>query len=241
MDKKYAIELYYGYEEGECGIYHSFRALEPGHAVNEDLIAKDLAEQLDCVPEDDRFNHNSMYIDLPVSLVEKIQQDAVRAYLAGKYVEPEELPKNTRIVYRYTDASNYHARNEAVLKGVLTDEQKQVILGCLDGGEFFIPGAVGLDVELPWEFVPQDDHPFWMIDVDSFEETLQKPTVNVTLEAFVQAFVDNKDRWEQLGVEYVAQFEEDFEGGVDEVISSAVEKSGSAAGKSEADRDIDLS
>ena len=50
----YQIKLYYGYEENECGIYHSFRAEDPDVKVDSDEIARDLAEQLkDCILGDE--------------------------------------------------------------------------------------------------------------------------------------------------------------------------------------------
>ena len=85
---KYKVNLFYGYEEGECGIYHAFKAVDPDGDHDDDQIGAELAEQLDCKPEDDRFDYNSMYINLPESLIKRIQQDAVREHcekmLAGR-------------------------------------------------------------------------------------------------------------------------------------------------------------
>ena len=97
---------------------------------------------------------------------------------------------NSKISYSYCDASNYKAHNECVINGLLSDEQRQTILNCLYEGEFFVPGAVGLDVELPWEYNPQDDHPYWTIDEDSFDETSQHPTVNISADALVRALYE---------------------------------------------------
>lgn len=213
----YMIDLYYGYEEGNYGVSLDFIAVDPKVTVDSDDIANRLAESLDVAPDDYHFNYNSCSLELPESLIARIKEDAIKDYLAKGTFE-----KNSKIVYRYTDASNYHSRNEAVLHGVLTPERKQVILSCLNEGEFFIPGVVGLDVELPWEFDPQDDHPFWALDEDSFEETTRKPTVNITPEEFVRAFEENRDKWEQLGVEYVSQFEEEYdEKPLEEVLGDA--------------------
>ena len=66
MEKKYQVELYYGYVEGECGIYHAFKAVAPEAMANDDLMAEELAERLHCTLEDmdsGRFNYNSMYLD----------------------------------------------------------------------------------------------------------------------------------------------------------------------------------
>lgn len=147
--------------------------------------------------------------------------------------------KNTLVCYRYTDASNYHARNEAIICGILTSEQKRVILDCLDPDGLFVPGAVGLDVELPWEFDPQDDHPFWSLDEDSFEETSQRPTVNISADAFVRAFVENKDRWEELGVVYMPDYEEEY-GSVDVAAMIDEAKNRCAKQSAHSDKDIEL-
>lgn len=75
----YQINLYYGYEENECGIFHSFQAESPDAKVDTDEMRKALAEQLDVEADDDRFNWGSMYINLPESVVAKIQADTIRA------------------------------------------------------------------------------------------------------------------------------------------------------------------
>lgn len=83
-EKTYQALLYYGIEENEseCSIFHAFRAEDPAEPHDDDAIAEDLASQLDCEPDDDCFQCRSMYINLPDSLVKKIQQDAVTAFLA---------------------------------------------------------------------------------------------------------------------------------------------------------------
>lgn len=80
----YQIKLYYGYEEHESGIFHAFQATNPDEEVDSNAIGRDLAEQLDREPDDDCFNWDSMYVDLPDSVVVKIKADAVKEYLAGK-------------------------------------------------------------------------------------------------------------------------------------------------------------
>ena len=78
--KKYQINLFYGYEEGECGIYHAFEAADPDAEINEDAMEKRLAEMLQVEPQDDSFNWNSMYIALPDSVVERIKNDAISQF-----------------------------------------------------------------------------------------------------------------------------------------------------------------
>lgn len=80
----YQINLFYGYEEGECGIYHAFEAADPDAEINEDAMEKRLAEMLQVEPQDDSFNWDSMYIALPDSVVERIKNDAIMQFRAGK-------------------------------------------------------------------------------------------------------------------------------------------------------------
>lgn len=81
---KEQVLLYYGIQASECdaNIYHAFRAVDPKAISDDDAIAKDLAEQLDTAPGNDDFQMRSMYIDLPTSLVKRIQEEAIRNFLA---------------------------------------------------------------------------------------------------------------------------------------------------------------
>ena len=80
---KYQIELFYGFEEAECGIFHAFEAVDPDVGHDDAVIAEELAEQLDTEPDCYRFSCDSMYIDLPESLISRIKADAVREYIEG--------------------------------------------------------------------------------------------------------------------------------------------------------------
>lgn len=82
MEKKqYQVELYYGYEISDCGVYHAFEAADPEAATDGDEIAAGLAEVLDTSVDDETFDYNSMYIQLPDTLVERIKADGVKEYL----------------------------------------------------------------------------------------------------------------------------------------------------------------
>lgn len=81
QQKKYQAELFYGYQEGECGIYHSFELTDPEAAEDTTELAEKLAGLLDTKLGSDDFNFDSMYVDLPATLVERIKADAIREYL----------------------------------------------------------------------------------------------------------------------------------------------------------------
>lgn len=69
------IELYYGYQECEDGICHAFEASDIEERVDSREVAERLAGLLDCTPDDERFNWNSMYIVLPEKTVDRIKQE----------------------------------------------------------------------------------------------------------------------------------------------------------------------
>lgn len=73
----YQIELHYGYERSHetYETYHAFEATDIEDVVDSDRMASKLADALDCMPDDDDFNCNSMYIALPEKTVERIKQE----------------------------------------------------------------------------------------------------------------------------------------------------------------------
>ena len=79
--EKYQVELFYGYQEGECGIYHSFELTDPDESADAGEMAEKLASLLDTKPDNSDFNFDTMYVDLPESVVKKIKADGVREYL----------------------------------------------------------------------------------------------------------------------------------------------------------------
>ena len=83
MERKHQILLYYGIEECEskCTVFHSFRAVDPTQPLDDEEIAAELAQLLNCKPDDDRFQCRDIYLPLPKSLVERIQEEAIQAYL----------------------------------------------------------------------------------------------------------------------------------------------------------------
>lgn len=76
----YQIKLYYGIEDSESGIYHAFEARDP-EADCCDNVEEVLANMLDKDADDPDFSWNSMYINLPDSLISRIKADGVREYL----------------------------------------------------------------------------------------------------------------------------------------------------------------
>ena len=85
MKNNHQIHLFYGIEdcESECSTFHAFRAVDPQQSHDCEAIAADLAHQLDCQPDDDRFQCRDMYVSLPESLIRRIQQDAISAFIEG--------------------------------------------------------------------------------------------------------------------------------------------------------------
>ena len=96
-----------------------------------------------------------------------------------------EEPQNTLITYLYRDASNYKKHNEAVVKGLMTPEQEELIWKSLQGGEYFIPHLVGLP-EVRFEEETEDDHPYF--ELQSLSPTNAPVTCDMDIEKLVNAF-----------------------------------------------------
>ena len=75
----YRALLYYGVENDwdNGDVYHAFELVDPAADVDEEEIARMLAEWMDCTPDDERFACKSMYVRLPETLVARIQADAI--------------------------------------------------------------------------------------------------------------------------------------------------------------------
>jgi len=103
---------------------------------------------------------------------------------------------NTKISYLYRDSDNYKVHNECVVSGTLTEDQIETILDCLDEGEYFIPGRVGLP-ENKFDETTEADHDFFELGQYSFEQTKETPTAFVTAELLVELFKKCKDNWQE--------------------------------------------
>ncbi len=131
------ILLYYGFEEGECGIYHAFEAVDPEAPGDDGGIADRLAELLDCKAGDDRFDYNSMLIQLPASLVERIEAKAVQKHLKAS----KEITKGEK-VYAHAEAADIIEVFEDVLDrhGITIpsaeDDERGSDSGCLYGSTY---------------------------------------------------------------------------------------------------------
>lgn len=103
---------------------------------------------------------------------------------------------NTTMHYTYCDGSNYKVLNTVILSGHITEEQKNQIQDCLDDGENFVPRQVGLP-EKRFEIINEDDGPYFELDVYcAFEDTEEKPTVDISVDELVNAFRRNKGCWD---------------------------------------------
>lgn len=73
----YQINLHYGCERSHetYETFHAFEVTDIEDAVDSEKMAAKLANALDCTPDDDDFNCNSMYIALPEKTVERIRQE----------------------------------------------------------------------------------------------------------------------------------------------------------------------
>lgn len=104
---------------------------------------------------------------------------------------------NTGFDYLYRDADNYKCRYQAIVRGEMTREQIETIIDCCEDRIYFLPEQVGLPFGhlIGFEFDPQSDHPW--CEQESVYLTPLAPTVNMTAEELVAAFVAAKGNWRE--------------------------------------------
>lgn len=102
---------------------------------------------------------------------------------------------NTRISYLYRDASNFKQHNNVVVPGTFTQEQIETIISCLDEGEYFIPVQVGFP-EKRFESITEDDHCWFELNRDGFEETDAEASIDMTPDEVVAKFLEAKGNWD---------------------------------------------
>ena len=102
---------------------------------------------------------------------------------------------NTQIRYVYRDASNYKVENECVVSGTFTPEQIAQIMNCCDLGEYFIPSQVGLPEQRFDRYDAEEDHCWFELSEDGFEETTRPATVGISAEQLVENFAAAKEHW----------------------------------------------
>ena len=101
------------------------------------------------------------------------------------------------IVASYRDASNHKNLNEVVVSGAFPENQIKDILDCRYDGENFIPEQIGWSLMRGWD-VNENDRPYADIDIASFEETDDEPTIDMIAEETFQAFLACKDKWDSV-------------------------------------------
>ena len=119
-----------------------------------------------------------------------------QAVLKDLHIEPQqEARMNTQIRYLYRDASNYKVENECVVAGTFAQEQIAQIMDCCDLGEYFIPSQVGLPEQRFGRYDPEEDHCWFEISEDGFEETAKPATVGISAQQLVENFAAAKEHW----------------------------------------------
>ena len=118
------------------------------------------------------------------------------AVLKDLHIEPQqEAHMNTQIRYLYRDASNYKVENECVVHGTFTQEQIAQIMNCCDLGEYFIPTQVGLPEQRFDRYDAEEDHCWFELSEDGFEETAKLATVGISAQQLVENFAAAKEHW----------------------------------------------
>ena len=130
------------------------------------------------------------------------REDLPRAVLKDLHIEPnQKVHMNTQIRYLYRDASNYKVENECVVAGTFTQEQIAQIMDCCDLGEYFIPSQVGLPERRFDRYDPEEDHCWFELAEDGFEETTKPATVEISAEQLVENFAAAKEHWNDTAIQ----------------------------------------
>lgn len=147
----------------------------------------------------------------------------IPSYHKNTHAQKDLPTANTKINYLYRDACNYKVYNECVVEGTITEEQQKMILECLDEGEYFIPSKVGLPEEkFGTEDDPDVDHEWFELGEGDFSRTFENPTVSITANELVQAFLRCKDKWVEAGITYQTLSPEQSGKALDETVFTIV-------------------
>jgi len=110
---------------------------------------------------------------------------------------------NSKFSYLYRDASNYKQFGDVVFPGGYTKQDKDLLLGNLHDGDYFIPGDVGLpSLQSKFGSVSIDDHPWHEINFigeterSPFELTREDPTDVRSVHQFAEEFA--KAKWDEM-------------------------------------------
>jgi hypothetical protein len=110
---------------------------------------------------------------------------------------------NSKFSYLYRDASNYKQFGDVVFPGGYTEQDKDLLLGNLHDGDFFIPGDVGLpSLQSKFGSVSIDDHPWHEINFigeterSPFELTREDPNDVRSVHQFAEEFA--KAKWDEM-------------------------------------------
>lgn len=104
---------------------------------------------------------------------------------------------NTKISFLYRDGSNYKSYNSVIVAGTFTDDEINQILDCLDSGDYFIPEQIGFPVER-FGSITEDDHCWCELTAYDFEPTEDAPTVEMSADDVLKAFLAAKGNWDVL-------------------------------------------
>ena len=134
------------------------------------------------------------YLSLEEALLHMANGFNDNALTHNRYASIEELlhdPRslltqvNTKITYFYHDSDGHLTRNEVVVAGFMTNEQKKTIQECLKDDIYFTPSQVGL----PEDRGAGNKAEYSWFEWELAERTARKPTLNMTIDELTSGFV----------------------------------------------------
>lgn len=126
---------------------------------------------------------------------------------------------NTNISYLYRDGCNYKNRKNVIVKGAITDKDRQVIANSLNDHTYFIPQQVGLpDAHFDDCDLSPSDHCWCELKIndprnkdydpnakDDVTLTEEEPTLDLTIGELVEAFRKAAGNWEDYNYAIVVE------------------------------------
>ena len=83
-----------------------------------------------------------------------------------------------------------------VIRGSISPEQIDTIIGCLEDEMHFIPRQVGLP-EDRFDEMTEDDHAWFELERESFEPTDHAATEDISVLELVENFKKAKNNWDE--------------------------------------------
>jgi hypothetical protein len=96
---------------------------------------------------------------------------------------------NSLLTYMYRDAGNWKQHKTIILRGIISEDDKEFIRSSLEDQLYFLPEQVGLEaLQKRWDSLNDLDHIWHELDVDEIELTEMPPTIKLSAARLIRNF-----------------------------------------------------